>query len=72
MQRTLPKDPVSTFKCVFKDQQMASGMLSQPSRYKNAESNLLADEKVPNRGIQTVVWLYIYTVDFLFGSAAEY
>ena len=36
----------------------APGILSQPSRNKRAESNLLADEKGPQ---QVVVWLYIYT-----------
>ena len=34
-----------TFNWVFENQQMTSGILTQPSRYKRAESNLLADEK---------------------------
>ena len=38
----------------------ASGILSQPSRNKRAESNLLADEKGPQ---QVVVWLYFYTIN---------
>ena len=50
-----PKDLVQTFNWVFEDQPMASGILTQLSRYKRAESNLLADEKSPDRGIQVVV-----------------
>ena len=41
----LPEDRVPTFKCVFQNQQIASGILTQPSRYIKAESNLLADKK---------------------------
>ena len=34
-----------TFDLVLKKQTKASGILTQPSRYKGRESNLLADEK---------------------------
>ena len=49
-----------TFKWVFEYQSTASGILTQPSRYKRTESNLLADEKGPqcNGRIQVVNWLY--------------
>ena len=46
----LSKDPVPTFNWVFENQPKASGILTQPSRYKRAESNLLADEKGPQQG----------------------
>ena len=41
----LPKDPVPTFNWVFENQRIASGILTQPSRYKRVEINLIADEK---------------------------
>ena len=34
-----------TFNWIFKNQPIVLGILIQPSRYKKAESNLLADEK---------------------------
>ena len=43
----LPEDPVPTFNWVFKNQPIASGILTQPSCYKRAERKLLADEKGP-------------------------
>ena len=56
-------DPVTTSNWVFQYQPIASEILTQPSRYKTAESNLLADEKGPQHWIQLVVWvihLYLY------------
>ena len=44
-----------TFKLVFEYQPIASKIYQQPSRYKRAESNLLADEKVPHHMCQVVV-----------------
>ena len=38
-----------TFNWVFKNQPIASRILTQPSRYKRAKSNLLADEKGPEQ-----------------------
>ena len=35
--------PVPTFNCVFEYQQMASEVLTQPSRYKRVKISLLAD-----------------------------
>ena len=40
-------NPEPTFNCVFEYQPIASEILIQPSRYKWAESNLIADEKGP-------------------------
>ena len=54
-------DPVPTFNWVFKNQPIASGILTQLSRYKRADSNLLADEKGPRHLGQVVVRLCIYT-----------
>ena len=34
-----------TFYCVFENQPIASEISTQPSRYKRAENNFLADEK---------------------------
>ena len=58
-------DPVPTFNCVFEYQPIASEILKQPSRYKSAKSNLLADEKGPHHWNQVVflaihLYLYIY------------
>ena len=39
-----------TFKWVFENQPIASGILTQPRRYKRAESNLLEDKKGPQQG----------------------
>ena len=44
----LQEDPVPTFN--FKYQRIASGILTQQSHYKRAESNLLAVEKGPQQG----------------------
>ena len=52
-----------TFNWVFENRPIASLVLTQPSRYKRAESNLLADEKGPqqgNPGSGLVMHLYIY------------
>ena len=38
---------VPTFIWVFKNQPIVTGVLTQPSRCKRAENNLLADEKGP-------------------------
>ena len=38
-------DPVPTFNWAFANRQLASEILTQPCRYKRAESNLIADEK---------------------------
>ena len=38
-------DPVLTFNWFFEYQPIASEILTQPSRYKEAESNLIADKK---------------------------
>ena len=43
----LPQDPMPTLNWVFENQPIASGKLTQPSRYKRVESNLLADKKGP-------------------------
>ena len=46
-------------------QPTASGILTQSSRYKRAENNLLVDEKGPQYFIQIVVWvmhLNAYTI----------
>ena len=53
------------FNLVFENPTIESRILIQPSRYQRPKSNLLADEKVPNRGIQVVVWLYIYIYRFI-------
>ena len=45
-----PDDPVPTFNLVFENQPIESGILTQQSRYKRAESKLLADEKGPQQG----------------------
>ena len=44
------KEPMLTSTWVFENQLIASGILTQPSRYKRAESNLLTDEKGPQPG----------------------
>ena len=41
-----PVDPVPTFNWVFEYPPIKSKILTQPSRCKRAESNLLVDEKV--------------------------
>ena len=41
---------MSTFNLFFENQPIASVILSQPSRYKRAERNLLADEKGSHQG----------------------
>ena len=38
-------DPVQTFNWVFEYQPIALEILTQPSRYKRAEINLIADKK---------------------------
>ncbi len=45
-----------TFNGVFENQRIASGMLTQPCRYKRAESNFPADEKDPDSCL--VIHLY--------------
>ena len=50
-------DPVQTLNWVFEYQPIALKILTQPSRYKRTESNLLADEiGPPDRG-QVVDWV---------------
>ena len=44
------EDPVPTFNWVFENQPIASKILTQPSRYKRAESKLLSDEKGLQQG----------------------
>ena len=39
-----------TFNLVFKNQPIASGISTQPSLYKRAGINMLADEKGPQQG----------------------
>ncbi len=46
---------------VFEYQPIASYVLTQPSHYKRAETNLLADKKVPKIGAMQLSRLYIYT-----------
>ena len=58
----IPKDPVQTFNLVFENQPIASGILTQPSCYR---AICLLTKKVPNRGIQIVVWLYMYIYGFI-------
>ena len=60
-----PKDPVSTFNWVFENQPIGSGISRQQCHYKRAESNLQADEKDPQQGIQVIVLLYIYFYRFI-------
>ena len=40
----------STFNGVFENQPIVLGILTQPSRYKRADSNLLADKKGLQQG----------------------
>ena len=54
---SLPEDPVPTSIWIFENQPITSGILTQPSRNKRAESNLLADEKDPQHWIQVVIWI---------------
>ena len=49
---------VPTFHWFFEYQPIASVILTQPSRYKRAESNLQADEKGPQHWIQ----VFVYTI----------
>ena len=42
---------MSTFNWVFENQPIASGILTLPSRYKRAKSNLLAGKNGPHQGI---------------------
>ena len=61
-------DPVPTSNWVFENQPIAGEILTQSSRNKRAESNLLADEKGPQHWIQVIVWvihlfLYIFYLD---------
>ena len=62
-------DPVPTFNLVFENQQLASGILTQPSRYKRAENNLLADEKGPQQRDPGSFLLYIYIYRFMVESS---
>ena len=55
---------MQTFNWVFENQPITLEILTA-SRYIKAESNLIADEKGPIRGIQVVVWLYIYIYRFI-------
>ena len=56
-----PEDHVPTFNWVFENQPIASGKLTQPSRYKKAEINLQADEKGPQQGDPGSFWIiYLY------------
>ena len=48
---------LSTFNWVFEYQPIASDILTQPNSYKRVESNLLADEKGPQRLSHAVVWI---------------
>ena len=52
---SLPEDPVPTLNWVFENQSIVSRILTQPK----------AEKKVNNRGIQVVIWLYIFTIDLL-------
>ena len=56
-------DPFPTINWFFEYKPIVSGILTQPSRYKGAESNLLEDEKGAWKRGQVVVWLYIYTIN---------
>ena len=55
--RPHPEDPVPTLHWVYENQPIESGILIQLSRYKRTEGK--QTKKVPNRGIQVVVWLYV-------------
>ena len=56
-----PCDPVPTFIWVFEYQPIALEILTQPSRYKRAESDLLADKTGPYHLGQVIhLYLYIY------------
>ena len=62
-----PVDLVPTFNWVFGYQPVVSVILSQPSRYKKEESNLLADEKGSQHWIQVFVWvIYLYLIHLCF------
>ena len=50
-----PRGPC-TFNWVFEYQPIASDMITQPSCFKMADRNLLADEKGPHYMGQVVVW----------------
>ena len=53
-----------TFNRVFEKQPIASGILTQLSRYKRAESNLLSDEKGPHQGDPgSCLVIHLYTID---------
>ena len=60
-----------TFAWAFENHSIASGILTQPSRYKRAESNLLSVEKGPqqrNPGSCLVIHLFLrrrYIIYFL-------
>ena len=56
-------NPGSTLNWVFVYQPIPSDTLTQSSRYKRAECNLLADEKVPTTGSRQLTGLYIYYLD---------
>ena len=57
-----PRRPFADFYLDLEYQPIASQILTQPSPFKRAESNLLADEKVSQHRIQVVIWIiYIYT-----------
>ena len=52
---------MSTFNRVFKYQPIAFKILTKQSRYKRAESNLLADENGPYHMVYVVVWVFHHT-----------
>ena len=59
---------MSTFNWVFEYQPIASQILTQPSRYKRAESNLFSYEKDLQHLNQVDIWilytyLYIYALE---------
>ena len=63
------RDIVSTFNYVFEYQPIASEILTQPSRYKRAESNLLADEKGPqDRGQVAAFVKHLYLLHLLYNT----
>ena len=72
-----PVEPEPTFNWVFEYQPIAWNILTQTSRYKIAERNLLADEKGPQNWIQAVIWiiclyLYIYSLGIAKYFFSEY
>ena len=63
---TPPCGPCTDFQLVFECQPIALGILTQPNRYKRAESNLLADEKGLNNSLcYTSIFIDLFILGLL-------